>query len=104
MLSDKLLIFYGSIKSSTGCVKNNISFFGAKLGLQMNPPKSKIYFSGIMEETQQDILEEMGFPRGELPVHYLGVLNAVCRSLEQLMSWFLLERPSLDPLPPTKPR
>lgn len=39
----------------------------------MNAPKGEIYFGVVMKEILQEILQDTGFARGELPVRYLVV-------------------------------
>ncbi|WMV18118.1 hypothetical protein MTR67_011503 [Solanum verrucosum] len=41
--------------------------------LQANIDKSPIYIAGVSDQTNQDIVEALGFSVGTLPFRYLGV-------------------------------
>nr|XP_009602091.1 uncharacterized protein LOC104097252 [Nicotiana tomentosiformis] len=43
------------------------------LRLQANKEKSSIYFGGVTQGVQDQILQLLGFPKGELPFKYLGI-------------------------------
>lgn len=47
--------------------------FSAVFGLKANQVKSGIYFGGVGESVQDEILAQFGMVRGNLPVKYLGV-------------------------------
>ncbi|XP_019257656.1 PREDICTED: uncharacterized protein LOC109235863 [Nicotiana attenuata] len=59
----------GSIKMLYNCFME----FSKASGLEINKQKSSIYFGGVPQDMQEDILEFLGIQRGELPVRYLGV-------------------------------
>ncbi|XP_031254572.1 uncharacterized protein LOC116112594 [Pistacia vera] len=42
-------------------------------GLEANPSKSNIFFSGVSEEGKQALLPILGYQEGKLPMKYLGV-------------------------------
>lgn len=41
--------------------------------LKADVTKKQVYFGGIQQETMQDILNVLGFEKGDLPFKYLGV-------------------------------
>ncbi|XP_074300756.1 uncharacterized protein LOC141632073 [Silene latifolia] len=47
--------------------------FSNASGLQMNATKSEIFFNGMNEELQLDLLYVTGFQKGKMPFRYLGV-------------------------------
>ncbi|XP_019248326.1 PREDICTED: uncharacterized protein LOC109227583 [Nicotiana attenuata] len=58
--------------------------FSSASGLVANQGKSCIYFGGVPEHVQQQILASLGFSLGELPFRYLGVpLSAKRLSVNQ---------------------
>ncbi|XP_019265013.1 PREDICTED: uncharacterized protein LOC109242634 [Nicotiana attenuata] len=46
---------------------------GKASGLRANLDKSSVYFGGVGKDTQLEILNVLGFTKGELPIRYLGV-------------------------------
>ncbi|XP_074291935.1 uncharacterized protein LOC141618753 [Silene latifolia] len=73
MFADDLLMFCkGDAPSIILLMKAFISFSNAS-GLQMNNTKSEIFFNGMKEELQKDILSVTGFQEGKMPFRYLGV-------------------------------
>nr|XP_016449081.1 PREDICTED: uncharacterized protein LOC107774127 [Nicotiana tabacum] len=73
--------------------------FSAASGLIANPNKSCIYFGGVNNLLQQQIMDILGYTKGELPFVYLGIplstkrLSAIqCeplieRMLRRIQSW-----------------
>ncbi|XP_070021911.1 uncharacterized protein LOC142177638 [Nicotiana tabacum] len=47
--------------------------FSRASGLKANVAKSSIYFGGVPHEVQLEILQAVGFSKGELPFKYLGI-------------------------------
>ncbi|KAK5820340.1 hypothetical protein PVK06_025387 [Gossypium arboreum] len=71
--ADDLLIFSkGTLDSVVGiwCVLQKFYDFS---GLKLNPAKTEIFASGILDEEMEDILRITGIKMGRLPVRYLGV-------------------------------
>lgn len=48
-------------------------YFQKTSGLEANDEKSVVYFGGVPEEVQQEILHLLGFVQDTLPIRYLGV-------------------------------
>lgn len=53
--------------------------FSQASGLTINKKKSSVFFGGVTDEVQQEILRVLEFLKGELPVKYLGVLLSTKR-------------------------
>ncbi|XP_074304835.1 uncharacterized protein LOC141639660 [Silene latifolia] len=47
--------------------------FSNASGLQLNATKSEIFFNGMNEDLQMDLLSVTGFQKGKMPFRYLGV-------------------------------
>ncbi|VFQ77908.1 unnamed protein product [Cuscuta campestris] len=52
---------------------DTLRHFSNVSGLTLNPTKSNIFIVGKYRDTSQDILDLASFPRGHLPVRYLGL-------------------------------
>lgn len=60
-------------------------------GLQANANKSSVYIAGVSIWKKEEILQELGFPEGNLPFKYLGVpLDSKKLSIAQC--WPLVEK------------
>lgn len=71
--ADDVLIFsHGSFRSIEA-VHYTLQKFSAISGLQANPLKTSVFFSGIDKGTCQAIVHLTRFKEGKLPVKYLGV-------------------------------
>jgi len=70
--ADDLLLFcrgdIGSIKLLFQCFME----FSNASGLMINKHKSSIFFGGVSQADQEEILEFLGIQKGKLPVRYLG--------------------------------
>ncbi|XP_074283206.1 uncharacterized protein LOC141607754 [Silene latifolia] len=73
MLADDLLMFCKGDAPSIILLMKAFTSFSNASGLQMNNTKSEIFFNGMKEELQQDILSVTGFQEGAMPFKYLGV-------------------------------
>lgn len=71
--ADDLLLFSRGDIMSVQLVFQCFQQFSKASGLIANKEKSSIIFGGVREEQQQQILDGLGFVKGELPVRYLGV-------------------------------
>lgn len=69
---DLLLFYYGDLESVMATWNQFVRFSKAS-GLEANPEKCVVYFSGISKELEGDIYSWLGMPRGDLPFRYLGV-------------------------------
>ncbi|XP_075087833.1 uncharacterized protein LOC142169812 [Nicotiana tabacum] len=58
-----------SVKALYACFQ----MFSRVSGLEANVEKSSVYFGGVNQQLQLDILDHLGFLKGELPIRYLGV-------------------------------
>nr|XP_009599952.1 uncharacterized protein LOC104095515 [Nicotiana tomentosiformis] len=58
-----------SVKALYACFQ----MFSKVSGLEANVEKSSVYFGGVNQQLQLDILDHLGFLKGELPIRYLGV-------------------------------
>lgn len=70
---DDLLLFSRGGVASTKVLFECFKEFSNTSGLTVNQSKSCIYFGGVSENIQQEILQQTGFTRGNLPFRYLGV-------------------------------
>ncbi|VFR00578.1 unnamed protein product [Cuscuta campestris] len=52
---------------------HSLEHFSSVSGLTLNPTKSNIFITGRLRDASQDILDLAPFPRGHLPVRYLGL-------------------------------
>ncbi|XP_019240895.1 PREDICTED: uncharacterized protein LOC109220885 [Nicotiana attenuata] len=71
--ADDLLIFSKGETESVKAIMKSFNQFSKASGLQANKGKNSIYFGGMGQQEQEQILQESGFTRGELPFKYLGV-------------------------------
>ncbi|KAH0724700.1 hypothetical protein KY284_000565 [Solanum tuberosum] len=71
--ADDLLVFSKGDLASATKLYECFQEFSSVSGLKANQAKSCIYFGGVLETTQQEILHQTGFTRGVLPFRYLGV-------------------------------
>ncbi|KAJ0040292.1 hypothetical protein Pint_27485 [Pistacia integerrima] len=71
--ADDLMIFCHADENTLGIVKRALDRFTFWVGLEANPSKSNIFFSGVSEESKQALLSILGYQEGKLPMKYLGV-------------------------------
>ncbi|XP_070050256.1 uncharacterized protein [Nicotiana tomentosiformis] len=60
-------------KESVQLINNCFKTFSEASGLIANPTKSSVYCGGVNPVLQQQLLDILGFLKGELPFRYLGV-------------------------------
>lgn len=71
--ADDLLLFCRGDLKSVKCLYNCFMMFSKASGLVANVEKSNVYFGGVKQHVQEQILQELQFGKGELPFRYLGV-------------------------------
>lgn len=71
--ADDLLLFNRGDTTSAPLLYGCFQEFSQVSGLVANQAKSDIYFGGVPEVIQQQILQHIGFTRGTLPFKYLEV-------------------------------
>lgn len=71
--ADDLLLFCRGDSTSVKIMYECFLQFSKASGLKVNKRKSFVFFGGVHDNVQQEILENLGFEKGELPVRYLGV-------------------------------
>ncbi|XP_019252882.1 PREDICTED: uncharacterized protein LOC109231696 [Nicotiana attenuata] len=74
--SDDLLLFSRGDIESVATLHRCFKDFSEASGLQANKEKSSIYFGGVAQDVQDQILKFLGFLEGELPFRYLGITLA----------------------------
>lgn len=73
IFANDLLLFTKGNLIAVGQIVTILDKFGAISGLKANHSKSSIYFGGVVEDCQHQILDATGFSAGELPFRYLGI-------------------------------
>ncbi|GJU75969.1 RNA-directed DNA polymerase, eukaryota, reverse transcriptase zinc-binding domain protein [Tanacetum coccineum] len=71
--ADDLLVFCHRDCKSVRIIKKSLDKFSSFSGLLPNMQKSTIFFRGLSNAEQQNILNIISFSVGKLPVRYLGV-------------------------------
>ncbi|VFQ77357.1 unnamed protein product [Cuscuta campestris] len=71
--ADDLMLFSRGDFQSVQILIDALSHFSSVSGLNLNPTKSNIFIAGKYREISEDILDLASFPRGHLPVRYLGL-------------------------------
>ncbi|XP_019257809.1 PREDICTED: uncharacterized protein LOC109236031 [Nicotiana attenuata] len=71
--ADDLLLFCRGDMVSIQLLYNCFLDFSKESVLEINKKKSSIFFGGVSQDIQADILEFLGIQKWELPVRYLGV-------------------------------
>nr|XP_016510191.1 PREDICTED: uncharacterized protein LOC107827554 [Nicotiana tabacum] len=71
--ADDLLLFCRGDTFSVQLLYKCFLEFSRASGLEINKKKSSIFFCGVSQDIQKEILEFLGIPRGKLSVRYLGV-------------------------------
>ncbi|XP_057956506.1 uncharacterized protein LOC131149773 [Malania oleifera] len=69
---DMISFAHGEI-NPTLCLMDALHNFSTLTGLQFNPSKSQVYFSGLSAVEKDFILEHLLFQEGTLPFRYLGI-------------------------------
>lgn len=70
---DDLLLFCRGDTISVQLLYQCFQGFSQASGLVANADKSSIFFGGVRDDIEQEILQVLGFSKGSLPVRYLGV-------------------------------
>lgn len=70
---DDLLSFCRGDPISVRMIYECFQEFSKSSGMAANTEKSSIYFGGVCREDQEDIMQSLGFTKGELPFRYLGI-------------------------------
>lgn len=82
--ADDLLLFCRGDIGSIKLLFHYFMEFSKAAGLVINKNKSSIFFGGVSQDAQEEILKFLGIQRGELPVRYLGApLNSKRISIVQ---------------------
>ncbi|VFQ66081.1 unnamed protein product [Cuscuta campestris] len=71
--ADDLMLFSRGDLPSVQVLMDCLQHFTNVSGLALNPTKSNIFISGKNRDTSQELLDLVSFPRGQLPVRYLGL-------------------------------
>ncbi|OIT39896.1 hypothetical protein A4A49_55824 [Nicotiana attenuata] len=71
--ADDLLLFCRGDVVSVQLLYDFFQQFSKASGLIANQEKNSIYFGGVTEDMQQNIIKCLGFSKGSLPFRYLGV-------------------------------
>lgn len=71
--ADDLTIFCKADLDSTILVRQAIEEFGNTSGLRTNPSKCQLFMAGVQPNLQQEVVKQLKFMVGELPVRYLGM-------------------------------
>ncbi|VFQ94486.1 unnamed protein product, partial [Cuscuta campestris] len=71
--ADDLMLFSRGDSHSVQVLMDALDHFSRVSGLTLNPTKSNIFLSGKYTDVSQNILDLAPFPRGQLPVRYLGL-------------------------------
>ncbi|XP_075074721.1 uncharacterized protein LOC142162287 [Nicotiana tabacum] len=74
----------GSIKILFQCFME----FSKASGLQINKNKSSIFFGGVTNEEEEEILAFIGIQRGVLPVRYLGRIQLIKSVLFSIQTYW----------------
>ena len=69
---DLTLLFHGDVQSAA-LMKLTLSQFYDFTGLQANPTKSCLFLAGLEDDVAESICQILQFPKGSLPMKYLGV-------------------------------
>ncbi|KAM3326599.1 hypothetical protein P3S67_001725 [Capsicum chacoense] len=78
--ADDLLLFYRGDPDSVQLLYECFLRFSHAWGLTANTEKSSIYFEGVFQADQCDILHQLGFIKGKLPFKYLGIPLSIKRT------------------------
>ncbi|XP_042483783.1 uncharacterized protein LOC122064144 [Macadamia integrifolia] len=71
--ADNLMIFSKTDGPSIDSIMLWLNLFASMSSLRINPRKSLIFLSGILDASKVYFLEKTGFDLGSLPVRYLGL-------------------------------
>lgn len=71
--ADDLMFICKADEYSPMAMKEIFEEFSVSSGLQINNEKSNVFVVGVPEETKRRIIQKLGFNKGKLPMHYLGV-------------------------------
>ncbi|VFQ94140.1 unnamed protein product [Cuscuta campestris] len=71
--ADDLMLFSRGDLPSVQVLMDCLEHFSSVSGLVLSPTKSNIFLAGKYRDTSHDILGLVSFPRGQLPVRYLGL-------------------------------
>lgn len=70
---DDLSLFTRGDVLSVTRLRKRFEMFSAASGLKANLSKSQVFFGGVKQDIQQQILQVLEFEKGELTFKYLGV-------------------------------
>ncbi|XP_020270961.1 uncharacterized protein LOC109846150 [Asparagus officinalis] len=73
IFADELLLFAKADGYSIMKLFNCLQEFSRVSGLEANPAKCSIYFSGVDDGLKNQICSFLNFPEGMLPIRYLGL-------------------------------
>ncbi|VFQ89229.1 unnamed protein product, partial [Cuscuta campestris] len=71
--ADDLMLFSRGDSHSVQVLMDALDHFSRVSSLTLNPTKSNIFLAGKYRDVSQNILGLASFPRGQLPVRYLGL-------------------------------
>lgn len=71
--ADDLMAFMKGDTITARGLKEVLTEFKISTGLEANPTKSQLFFSGVSDATKKEITEVLQFSQGTLPVKYLGL-------------------------------
>ncbi|CAK8530813.1 unnamed protein product [Lathyrus sativus] len=71
--ADNLILFSRGDSTSVNILMEEFKQFSEATGLKAHSAKCKLYFGGVHQTTQDDIMQNTGFSKGDLPFKYLGV-------------------------------
>ncbi|XP_058755140.1 uncharacterized protein LOC131628305 [Vicia villosa] len=80
--ADDLMLFTRGDKISVTLLMATFKDFSAATGLRASPTKCKVYFGGVSEDVQQQILDTTGFAVFPMPKCVIKHIEAVCRSFK----------------------
>lgn len=71
--ADDIMLFYRGDAVSPFILKDYVTQFADTTGLRVNLQKSQVFFCGVNEELKQQLINQLGFSEGKLPIKYLGL-------------------------------
>lgn len=70
--ADDIMIFFDGKSSSLQTIADSLDDFQKVSGLSMNKDKTVIFYAGL-DQTEAEIINNLGFQSGTLPICYLGL-------------------------------
>ncbi|RAL49224.1 hypothetical protein DM860_014442 [Cuscuta australis] len=71
--ADDIMLFSKAKSNIVQTLMQSLDHLSSVSGLTLNPTKSNIFIAGKFRDTSQNLLDLAPFPRGQLPVRYLGL-------------------------------